>query len=89
MDDTLKDLVCEITRQDQIWGEQNHSVSVWSDVLMEEVGERSSAILHMKFGLPEKKTGHALNYYEECIQIAAVAIQAAACFQRNLGKGLD
>ena len=45
------DLVAlERLNQDKKWGEQNHNPSEWLAILVEEVGELSTAILCHRFG---------------------------------------
>jgi len=48
--DLLELVVTERVRQDIKWGEQNHNPFVWMNILMEEVGEASKAILEDKLG---------------------------------------
>ena len=54
----------ERQRQDEKWGEQNHSPLYWLGILVEEVGELSKEIIE----------GHELSCQKELIQVAAVAV---------------
>jgi len=57
----------ERARQDEKWGEQNLHSAVWLAILMEEVGELSTALLNSFFDNQRKK-----NTKEELAQVAAV-----------------
>lgn len=70
---TLVEVERELQQQDQKWGEQNHPVSKWLAILMEEVGEVAKADLERNIEDVKK----------ELIQVAAVAIQAVECFKRD------
>ena len=62
-------VLAERMRQDEKWGEQNHSPLKWLAILMEEVGEVSKAILES----PDvEKTTDEMK--EEIVQVAAVAL---------------
>lgn len=67
----------ERLRQETKWGEQNHLPSFWITILGEEYGEACHAIL-------EKDS---VNYREELIQIAAVAVAMIESFDRNKKLG--
>jgi NTP pyrophosphatase (non-canonical NTP hydrolase) len=70
-------IIVEITnkfnRNEAKWGEQNHHPERWMNILMEEVGESSQALLK----------NQPTNYREELIQVAAVAIDAINSFDQN------
>lgn len=53
----------ERSSQDNKWGVQNHCPRDWIIILMEEVGEVSSAIMNRDW----------VSYREELIQVAAVS----------------
>ena len=74
----LDEIVHERYLQTQKWGEQNHIPSVWTDILVEEVGEVSRAILETVFG-----NGNWDDYRKELIQVAAVAVAMVECFDRE------
>ena len=69
----LAEALFERTRQDELWGEQNHSPEVWCAILMEEVGEAAHAVL--------ERGGD--NYREELVQVAAVAVAMVESYDRN------
>jgi len=74
----IDDVVLEREKQDAKWGEQNHVPYVWLAVLTEEVGEVAQEILRGDFG------GKSVaDYRTELIQVAAVAIAATECLDRN------
>jgi len=68
----------ELVRQNRKWGEQNHHPERWMNILMEEVGEASQAVLK----------NWPLNYREEMVHVAAVAIQAIKSFDRDPNPSL-
>ncbi len=69
-----EDIRIERGAQELKWGEQNHEPSVWTDILMEEVGECSKAILEKDI----------YGYRDECVQIAAVAVAMVEAFDRRV-----
>lgn len=73
-----KEVKLERRLQDQKWGEQNHHPVWWMAILGEEVGESQKAVLESCFG--EKPW---MEYRAELIQVAAVAIAAVQCLDRN------
>jgi NTP pyrophosphatase (non-canonical NTP hydrolase) len=83
-DQVIADFAEERRRQHQKWGEQNHAANMWLAILMEEVGEVAKASLETKEAptLDMAKV-RAANYYDELIQVAAVALAAADSFNRN------
>ena len=79
-DDTLKRVREERTRQDQIWGEQNHHPYKWLAILGEEVGEANRGVLESSL----------CEYATKLIQVAAVAIAAYESLMRHKWeKGTD
>lgn len=65
----LKEVSFEFDRQFKKWGEQDHSKEKWLSILIEEIGEVATVDLE----------GENLDHYiDELIQVAAVAISAAA-----------
>lgn len=62
----------ERRRQDEKWGQQDHSVNVWHAILSEEVGEVARAILE----------GDVKAYAKELVQVAAVAMAAVEALER-------
>ena len=71
----------ERARQDTKWGEQNHNPSWWMLILGEEVGEACRAALEAA-----SYDGDLEPYRAELIQVAAVAIAAIECYDRNKGE---
>lgn len=72
----LMETLQERIQQEKKWGEQNHGPLKWNAILGEEFGEVSKAILEGDMG----------NYREELLQVAAVAIAAIECLDRNTDK---
>lgn len=62
----------ERVEQNKKWGEQNHSMTEWLAILVEEVGEAAQAINRLNFPECAKETD-ADNLCDELIQISAVA----------------
>ena len=73
MSDTIGEVINERKKQDEKWGEQNHHPYKWLSILGEEVGEANKAALE----------GSLLRYREELVQVAAVAIAAIECLERE------
>lgn len=69
----LGDVAIELFRQDCKWGEQNHAPEKWITILTEEVGESAKAALEEN---PDE-------YRKELIQVAAVAVAAIECLDRQ------
>lgn len=67
--DTMK----ERERQHELWGEQNLEKEKWIALIVEEIGEVARAC--------NDKDDE--NYREEMIQVAALAIQAVECYDRE------
>ncbi len=79
----LNRIALERIRQDQKWGEQNHSPAWWMVILMEEVGEAARAVFEV--GEHGKVANH---YIEEMTQVAAVAVAALENILRQInGEG--
>lgn len=75
----MRDIGAERQRQDEKWGEQNHSDAVWSAILGEEYGGVCKALLDD----PESKL------VEELTQVAAVAVAwLEAIARRNVKRGI-
>lgn len=99
MESILNSIRAERERQQNKWGEQNHSIIEWQAILMEEVGEAAKEAVGFHFKHPYKdgiaeyqelagdnyivQKIRLLNYRKELIQIAAVAVQMIECLDRN------
>jgi len=70
----IEEILFERQKQDEKWGVQNHNPWYWLAILMEEVGEVAHAICG--------KRNNFLNYREELIQVAAVAVAMVESFDR-------
>lgn len=66
-------VILERMRQDQKWGEQNHSPEKWLMILAEEIGEFSRA--HMN--------KNKANIRPELVQVVAVGLVMLECCDRN------
>lgn len=69
----LEEVLDERGKQDIMWGEQNHGPDKWFSILGEEVGEVAHANLEKDW----------VNYREELIQVAAVAVAMVESFDRQ------
>lgn len=58
--------------QEAKWGNQHHSMPVWSAILTEECGEVAEAALRVAF---HGEDDHLAHLREELVQVAAVAVQ--------------
>ena len=74
----LNDVMTERAKQDEKWGEQNHSDFVWCAIAGEELGEVQQAALHDQFG-----GAHAGTVRGELVQLAAVCLQWIECIDRK------
>lgn len=82
--DVLDEVRKERERQDNKWGEQNHSPAEWLMILGEEVGEANKAALETHFNKTYKTVENDYSYYrEELIQVAATAVVAIEALDRN------
>lgn len=70
-DQIYTDISSERDSQDAKWGNQHHSMPVWSAILTEECGEVAEASLQVAFH-GEKE--HLAHLREELVQVAAVAV---------------
>ena len=85
--DVIGEVINERKRQDEKWGEQNHHPTKYLLILNEEVGEANKAICDsMDFSTDRIFKNGIENYREELIQVAAVAIAAVECIDRNRNK---
>lgn len=80
MDKVISEVVDERYRQENKWGQQNHSPAEYLMILGEEVGEANKAALETHF---KYEGNNPDDYRKELIQIAAVAIAAVECYDRN------
>lgn len=86
VDFVLTEVELERARQDQMWGEQNHSPLVWLPILLEEVGEVAEALNEWTHGTLSQKREAVKQYRTELIEVAAVAVAAVESLDRmNLG----
>lgn len=76
----LTEVDLEMRKQIDKWGQQNHHPYIWQNILMEEVGEVSKAILQTEME-GKKKTWDDVR--EELVQVAAVACSAIQSIDRN------
>jgi NTP pyrophosphatase (non-canonical NTP hydrolase) len=75
----------ERRRQDEKWGEQNHTPPVWLAILTEEVGEVAKEIAEYTAGPADLD---ATAYRTELVHVAAVAVAAIECLDRKVASGL-
>lgn len=69
----IKAVLEERTRQFEKWGEQNHSPAFWNLILMEEVGEAAAEVF----------SGKEQDYFDEMVQVCAVALSMMESFKRG------
>lgn len=82
----LVEILKERFRQDDKWGEQNHTPERWLAILGEEHGELCEAVLETIFdnGKEARKKGGRKNICREAIQVAAVALAIWECEKRRV-----
>lgn len=78
---SIRDVLAERRRQDEKWGQQNHTPVEWIAILTEEVGEAAAEALSIRFG-GQMQTRSDDDYRTEMVQTAAVAIAAIESFDR-------
>lgn len=81
--DVLIEVLHERVRQDTKWGEQNHQPFLYLTILGEEYGEACQAALKATYD-----GGPLADLREELVQIAAVAVAAIECLDRNKWSSL-
>lgn len=83
----LEEVLEERRRQDAKWGaNRNHSPAEWLMILGEEVGEANKAALEARFTpleFNDTRYGLYMEYREELIQVAAVAVAMVESVDRN------
>lgn len=86
----LDEVFREREKQDQKWGQQNHSAPEYLMILGEEVGEANKECLETYFaarGPRHPEMGEPVEdyseYRKELIQVAAVAVAMIECLDRN------
>lgn len=70
-DQIFTEVTAERDAQDTKWGNQRHSMPVWSAILTEECGEVAEAALRVEF---HGEDDHLAHLREELVQVAAVAV---------------
>jgi|SRR5688572_25032010 len=73
MEEILEAIRAERKRQDDKWGQQDHSTFKWCTILGEEFGEACK----------EAFEGNSPNYIKELTEVAAVAVAAIESANRN------
>ncbi len=76
----IAEVVAEMNRQRELWGEQNHNPHIYMNILFEEVGEAAQALNEFYFKKEPKELEH---FREELVQSAAVAISIVECIDRD------
>jgi hypothetical protein len=84
-DEIFEEVNHELNNQTQKWGVQDHLPDKWMTILMEEVGEAcKDALEAYPAGPPLRdRLGALEDWRAELIQVAAVAVAAIECFDRN------
>lgn len=82
------EILAERKRQDEKWGEQNHSPVEWLAILGEEVGEATQNIVNAHFSKQHYQSIHyRIQQLKDCrielIQVAAVVISMIESLDRN------
>ena len=93
MEKVINEVKAERQRQNDKWGVQDRNAVEWIAILTEEVGEASKEAVDFYFANGDVDVnlpaGHNLqekrlnDFRKELIQVAAVAVQAVECIDRN------
>lgn len=67
------EVIDEMRRQNEKWGEQNHAPLMWLSILGEEYGEACKAVIESNID----------EYRKELVQVAAVVFQMIECLDRH------
>lgn len=71
----IEDVVAERQRQQELWGDQTHSMSQWLAILVEEVGEVAKEVNeYYSEEYTHERLQRLKNYRTELVQVAAVAV---------------
>lgn len=84
--DAIEAVVAERRDQDRQWGEQNHNPVEWLSILAEEVGEAAQMANAMHWHPERGYDGNRGAFRDELIQIAAVAVAAVECLDREIER---
>lgn len=79
----VKAVVTERQRQDEKWGEQNHHPVYWVGMLTEELGEVSKESIELYQHNGESLAEAFGRLRSELVQLAAVALAAIECIDRQ------
>lgn len=80
----LRAVAIERNRQDDMWGEQNHTMDKWLTILGEEFGEVCQAIGETVLPNRSKpEQGGYDNIMRELTHLAAVSVAMMECMERN------
>jgi NTP pyrophosphatase (non-canonical NTP hydrolase) len=72
----IKDINKELDRQDELWGQQDHSLSNWITILGEEFGEVCQEISEIRMAETLEEIANAkLRLDDELIQVIAVCFR--------------
>jgi hypothetical protein len=72
----LVEIAAERTRQDQLWGIQDHEATTWLAILLKQVGQAADAGLN----------GRPADLRKQFVQVASVAVAAIESYDRNASK---
>lgn len=67
-------IIAERNRQDEKWGEQNHTDTIWSLIFGEEYGEVQKEVLECECSWGEKSEAHDQRVENELVQLIAVGV---------------
>ena len=81
----VREILAERRRQNEKWGEQNHSLLGWIGILTEEVGEAAKEAVDSELGTTGEEGVQRLR--TEMVQVAAVALQVIEGIDRAWARG--
>lgn len=84
MTPVLAEVAQERSRQDALWGEQNHDPQDYFAILAEEVGEVAKEVVEWRFSAPDRRLDRLVLLRAELVQVAAVAVAMVEAIDRRM-----
>lgn len=88
-DDTIRvliSIIAERSRQDVIWGQQDHPFGEWLPIFFEELGEACREQMELRYRPdpnPAVRKAQGEDFRKELVEATAVLVAAIECGDRN------